>query len=81
MAKPILRSSLPGNCKDIVGNPLKLYRVYVDSQHNLGGIHVAANATYKTIADLRNYKVAISRLGSGSQLMAYVNAQIKTGIQ
>jgi hypothetical protein len=42
---------------------------------------VAANATYKTIADLENYKVAISDWDPGSQLMAYVNAQIKTGIQ
>ena len=29
---------------------------------------------FKHISDLENKKVAISRLGSGSQLMAYVNA-------
>jgi TRAP-type uncharacterized transport system substrate-binding protein len=29
---------------------------------------------YKTVSDLEDTKVAISRQGSGSQLMAYVNA-------
>jgi TRAP-type uncharacterized transport system substrate-binding protein len=40
---------------------------------NMGGIHVAANSN-KTVSDLEDTKVAISRQGSGSQLMAYVNA-------
>jgi TRAP-type uncharacterized transport system substrate-binding protein len=35
---------------------------------------VAANSKYKTVSDLEDTKVAISRQGSGSQLMAYVNA-------
>jgi ABC-type nitrate/sulfonate/bicarbonate transport system substrate-binding protein len=35
---------------------------------------VAANSKFKTLSDLENTKVAISRLGSGSQLMSYVNA-------
>jgi ABC-type nitrate/sulfonate/bicarbonate transport system substrate-binding protein len=35
---------------------------------------VAAKSPHKTISDLENKKCAISRLGSGSQLMAYVNA-------
>ena len=35
---------------------------------------MAEKSNYKTLADLENTKVAISRLGSGSQLMAYVNA-------
>ena len=39
------------------------------------GIHVAANSKYNVLADLENTKVAISRYGSGSHLMAYVNAQ------
>ncbi|MFV8344619.1 substrate-binding domain-containing protein [Flavobacterium sp. ZB4P13] len=63
-----------GIVKDIVaGNPSKIVQVYVDSPL-IWGIHVAANSNYKTLADLENTKVAISRLGSGSQLMAYVNA-------
>ncbi|MGZ9736162.1 substrate-binding domain-containing protein [Flavobacterium sp. GNP002] len=63
-----------GIVKDIVaGNPSKILQVYVESPL-IWGIHVAANSNYKTLADLENKKVAISRLGSGSQLMAYVNA-------
>ena len=63
-----------GIVKDIVaGNPSKIVQVYVESPL-IWGIHVAANSNYKTLADLENTKVAISRLGSGSQLMAYVNA-------
>lgn len=63
-----------GIVKDIVGgNPAKIVQVYVESPL-IWGIHVAANSTYKTLSDLENTKVAISRLGSGSQLMAYVNA-------
>ena len=63
-----------GIVKDIVaGNPSKIVQVYVESPL-IWGIHVAANSNHKTLADLENKKVAISRLGSGSQLMAYVNA-------
>ncbi|MFV5696423.1 substrate-binding domain-containing protein [Flavobacterium sp. LB3P122] len=63
-----------GIVKDIVaGNPSKIVQVYVESPL-IWGIHVAANSNFKTLADLQNTKVAISRLGSGSQLMAYVNA-------
>ncbi|RKS94169.1 ABC-type nitrate/sulfonate/bicarbonate transport system substrate-binding protein [Flavobacterium limicola] len=63
-----------GIVKDIVaGNPSKIVQVYVESPL-IWGIHVAASSNYKTLADLENKKVAISRLGSGSQLMAYVNA-------
>ncbi|RKS14072.1 substrate-binding domain-containing protein [Flavobacterium sp. 120] len=63
-----------GIVKDIVaGNPSKIVQVYVESPL-IWGIHVAAKSNYKTLADLENNKVAISRLGSGSQLMAYVNA-------
>jgi ABC-type nitrate/sulfonate/bicarbonate transport system substrate-binding protein len=63
-----------GIVKDIVaGNPSKIVQVYVDSPL-FWGIHVAAASKFKAIADLKNTKAAISRLGSGSQLMAYVNA-------
>ena len=63
-----------GIVKDIIGgNPSKIVQIYVESPL-IWGIHVATNFNYKTISDLENKKVAISRLGSGSQLMAYVNA-------
>lgn len=63
-----------GIVKDInAGNPSKILQVYVESPL-IWGIHVAANSKFKTLSDLENKKVAISRLGSGSQLMAYVNA-------
>ncbi|MBE0393598.1 substrate-binding domain-containing protein [Flavobacterium sp. PL002] len=63
-----------GIVKDIVaGNPSKIVQVYVDSPL-IWGIHVAEKSPYKTISDLENKKCAISRVGSGSQLMAYVNA-------
>ena len=63
-----------GIIKDIIaGNKSKIVQIYVESPL-IWGIHVAANSNYQTISDLENTKVAISRLGSGSQLMAYVNA-------
>ncbi|MES2748283.1 MAG: substrate-binding domain-containing protein [Bacteroidota bacterium] len=63
-----------GIVKDIIGgNPSKIVQMYVESPL-IWGIHVAANSHYKTLSDLENTKVAISRYGSGSQLMAYVNA-------
>lgn len=64
-----------GIIKDIVnGNPSKIVQVYVESPL-IWGIHVAAHSTFQTLADVENSKIAISRLGSGSQLMAYVNAK------
>lgn len=64
-----------GIIKDIVnGNPSKIVQIYVESPL-IWGIHVAVHSTLNTIADLENSKIAISRLGSGSQLMAYVNAK------
>jgi ABC-type nitrate/sulfonate/bicarbonate transport system substrate-binding protein len=64
-----------GIIRDIsLGNPSKIVQVYVESPL-LWGIHVDANSKYKAINDLKNKKAAISRLGSGSHLMSYVNAQ------
>lgn len=63
-----------GIIKDIVGgNPSKIVQIYVQSPL-IWGIHVDAASSYKTLSDLENTKAAISRIGSGSQLMAYVNA-------
>lgn len=64
-----------GIIKDIAaGNPSKIVQVYVESPL-IWGIHVAANSHYKTLADIKKGKVAISRYGSGSHLMAFVNAK------
>ncbi len=64
-----------GIVKDIVsGNPSKIVQIYVESPL-IWGIHVAAASNYNTLSDLENKRVAISRFGSGSQLMAYVNAK------
>ena len=63
-----------GIIKDIInGNPSKIVKVYVESPL-LWGIHVGAQSKFKTIKDLKNARIAISRFGSGSQLMAIVNA-------
>jgi ABC-type nitrate/sulfonate/bicarbonate transport system substrate-binding protein len=56
------------------GNPSKIVQTYVSSPL-LWGIHVAANSDRTSIASLQHDKVAISRMGSGSHLMAYINAQ------
>lgn len=64
-----------GIVKDIVaGNPSSIVQVYVKSPL-IWGIHVAANSKYKSLADLKGTKAAISRFGSGSHLMSFVNAQ------
>ncbi|MBF6642355.1 ABC transporter substrate-binding protein [Flavobacterium sp. J49] len=64
-----------GIVKDIVaGNPSSIVQVYVESPL-IWGIHVAAHSNYKALADLENTKAAISRYGSGSHLMSFVNAQ------
>ena len=63
-----------GIIKDIVaGNPSKIVQVYVESPL-IWGIHVAASSQFKNLSELDGKKAAISRPGSGSQLMAYVNA-------
>lgn len=64
-----------GIVKDIIdGNPSKIVQTFVETPLNWG-VHVAQNSPYKTVADLKGTKAAISRYGSGSHLMAYINAQ------
>lgn len=64
-----------GIIKDIIaGNPSKIVQTYVQSPL-IWGIHVAADSKYETIDDLKGTKAAISRYGSGSHLMAYINAE------
>jgi ABC-type nitrate/sulfonate/bicarbonate transport system substrate-binding protein len=64
-----------GIVKDIVaGNPSCIVQVYVESPL-IWGIHVSENSKHFKLSDIEHGKVAISRYGSGSHLMAYVNAQ------
>ena len=64
-----------GIIKDIIdGNPSKIVQTFVKSPL-VWGIHVAAASDYKNIEDLKGKKAAISRYGSGSHLMAYINAE------
>ena len=64
-----------GIIKDIInGNKSKIVQTYINSPL-IWGIHVGAASDYQTVADLENKKSAISRIGSGSQLLAIVNAK------
>ncbi len=56
------------------GNPVKILQEYIASPL-LWGIHVDANSAYRSLDDLRETTAAISRFGSGSHLMAYVQAK------
>ena len=55
------------------GSPCKIVQVFVESPL-IWGIHVAEKSTYKELSELKGQRAAISRFGSGSHLMAYVNA-------
>mgnify|MGYP003115305589 FL=1 len=64
-----------GMVRDIInGNESKIVQVFVKSPL-LWGIHVAAASDYEEVGDLKGTKAAISRYGSGSHLMAFVNAE------
>lgn len=64
-----------GIIKDIIdGNPSKIVQTFVETPL-VWGIHVAKDSPYNTISDLKGTKAAISRYGSGSHLMAYINAE------
>ncbi len=58
----------------IAGNESEIVQTFVKSPL-IWGIHVAKDSTYKSIDDLKEKKAAISRYGSGSHLMAYLNAE------
>ena len=63
-----------GIIKDIAdGNPSKIVQTFVKSPL-IWGIHVGAKSSFKNIEDLEHATIAISRFGSGSHLMAIVNA-------
>jgi ABC-type nitrate/sulfonate/bicarbonate transport system substrate-binding protein len=64
-----------GIVRDIIkGNKAKIVQVFVKSPL-IWGIHVAKNSNYHSISDLKGTKAAISRFGSGSHLMAFINAK------
>lgn len=64
-----------GIVRDIIkGNDSRIVQIYVQSPL-IWGIHVAAHSDYHFINDLKGTRAAISRFGSGSHLMAYVNAK------
>ncbi|TPN89155.1 substrate-binding domain-containing protein [Aquimarina algicola] len=64
-----------GIVKDITdGNPCKIVQTYIQTPL-IWGIHVSQNSRYTALSQLKHTKAAISRYGSGSHLMAYVNAQ------
>ncbi len=64
-----------GIVRDIIkGNPSRIIQVYVSSPL-IWGIHVAADSDFEEIIDLKGTSAAISRFGSGSHLMAFVNAE------
>lgn len=64
-----------GIIKDIAeGNPSKIVQVFVQTPL-IWGIHVAEGSKFKSIEDLKGKRCAISRYGSGSHLMAYINAE------
>ncbi len=64
-----------GVIKDIAnGNPSKILQLYVSSPLQWG-VHVASDSPFTNIDELQYAKAAISRFGSGSHVMAYVQAQ------
>ena len=64
-----------GIIKDIIaGNPSKIVQTFVETPL-IWGIHVAEHSDFKTIDDIKGTRAAISRYGSGSHLMAYINAK------
>ncbi len=66
-----------GIIKDIAnGNPSKIIQNYVSSPL-IWGVHVADKSQFKSIDDLKDAQVAISRYGSGSHVMAHVQAREK----
>lgn len=64
-----------GIIKDIAaGNESKIVQVYVQSPL-IWGIHVAYDSKFRSVSELEHKKIAVSRMGSGSHLMAIVNAE------
>jgi len=58
------------------GNPSRIIQVYVKSPL-MWGIHVAASSNIHELSQLKGKRYAISRFGSGSHLMAFVDAKLR----
>lgn len=56
------------------GNPSKIIAPYVSSPL-IWGIHVPAQSSFQNVNQLQGKRYAISRMGSGSHLMAFVDAR------
>ena len=52
----------------------KIVQTFVESPL-IWGVHVATGSNYNNASELKNTQAAISRIGSGSHLMAYLQAQ------
>lgn len=64
-----------GTVTDIInGNPSKIVKFYVDTPL-IWGVHVPAHSSIQQVADLKTKPFAISRVGSGSHLMASIMGQ------
>lgn len=55
------------------GNPSRMVKVFVESPL-IWGIHVAADSSIDAVDQIKDQRYAISRFGSGSHLMAIVDA-------
>ncbi len=55
------------------GGPERIVKLFVATPLRWG-IHVHANASFQQVADLEGGRFAITRFGSGSHLMAHINA-------
>ncbi len=56
------------------GISTKIVQTFVESPL-IWGVHVAAGSNYTKASELKNTQAAISRMGSGSHLMAYLQAE------
>lgn len=56
------------------GISTKIVQTFVESPL-IWGVHVATGSNYTKASELKNTQAAISRMGSGSHLMAYLQAQ------
>lgn len=71
MATPLTEGAITAIAN---GNSSQLVRVWVDSPL-MWGVHTSSSSTATSIEDLEGQRFAISRFGSGSELMALVMAQ------
>lgn len=56
------------------GNPSRIIQTFIKSPL-IWGVHVSTKSRFRRLSDLKSKQAAISRIGSGSHLMAYVNAR------